>query len=40
MFRTDGMFMNMAHKKLIENGRLKPLSDEQKKSAAMVMIYK
>ena len=40
MFRTDGMFMNMAHKKLIENGRLKPLRDEQKKSAAMVMIYK
>ena len=40
MFRTDGTFMNMAHKKLMENGRLKPLSDEQKKSAAMVMIIK
>ena len=40
MFRADGMFMNMAHKKLMENGRLKPLSDEQKKSAAMVMIYR
>lgn len=40
MFRADGMFMNMAHKKLMENGRLKPLSDEQKKSAAMVMITK
>ena len=40
MFRTDGMFMNMAHRKLMENGRLKPLSDAQKKSAAMVMITK
>lgn len=40
MFRADGMFMNMAHKKLMENGRLKPLSNEQKKSAAMVMIYR
>lgn len=40
MFRADGTFMNMAHKKLMENGRLKPLSEEQKKSAAMVMIMK
>lgn len=40
MFRADGTFMNMAHRKLMENGRLKPLSDEQKKSAAMVMIIK
>lgn len=40
MFRADGMFMNMAHKKLMENGRLKPISDKQKKSAAMVMIYR